>query len=65
MTTDKFKNESKLTDETIRTGRRLIAYRPPSHPKGEKILMDIRYGDPIPPGVILSKDTLILIKDFN
>jgi len=38
---------------------------PSNHPKGEKILMDIRYGDPIPPGIILGKDRLIFIKDYN
>jgi hypothetical protein len=32
--------------------------------KGEKILMDIRSGEPIPPGIILGKDTLLLIKDY-
>ncbi len=32
--------------------------------KGKKSsLMDIRYGDPIPAGVILGKDTLIFIED--
>ena len=57
-----FTNLSKLLDEAKRTGRRIIAYRSPSHPKGGKILMDIRYGDPIPPGIILGKGTLIFIK---
>lgn len=36
-----------------------IAERPAWHPKGEKVLMKIPYGKPIPPGVILGKDTLI------
>jgi hypothetical protein len=63
MNTDDFTYVSKLTDEAKRTGCRIIAYRPPSHPKGEKILMNIRYGDPIPPGIILGKDTLIFIKN--
>ena len=62
MNTDNFTNVSKLIDEAKRTGCRIVAYRPPSHPKGEKIIMDIRYGDPIPPGIIFGKDTLIFIK---
>ena len=61
MSTENFSNVSKLIDEAKRTGYRTIAYRPSTHPKGEKILMDIRYGNPIPPGVILGKDTLIII----
>ena len=65
MNTDNFTNVSKLIDEAKRTGCRIVAYRPSTHPKGEKILMDIRYGDPIPPGIILGKDTLIFIKDYN
>jgi hypothetical protein len=65
MSTVNFTNVSKLTDEAKRTGCRIIAYRPPSHPKGEKILMNIRYGDPIPPGIILGKDTLTFIKRYS
>jgi hypothetical protein len=65
MNTDNFTNVSISIDEANRTGCKIVANRPPSHPKGEKTLMDIRYGDPIPPDIILSKDTLILIKDFN
>ena len=42
-------------DDTKRTGCRIVAYRPPTHPKGENILMDIPYCDPIPSGVILGK----------
>ena len=65
MTTDNFAKLSKLIDEAKETGCRLVAYRPPSHPKGEKMLMNIRYGDPIPSGVILGKDTFIFIKDYR
>ncbi len=65
MTTENLSNVSKFFDEAKRTGCRIIAYRPPSHPKGEKIIMDIRYGEPIPSGVILGKDRLIFIKDYN
>ena len=64
MNTDNFTNVSKLMDDAKRTGYRTIAYRPSTHPKGEKIIMDIRYGNPIPPGVILGKDTRIFIKDY-
>jgi hypothetical protein len=63
MSTDNFPNVSKLIDAAKRTGFRIVAYRPTTHPKGEKILMDIRYGDPDDHGVILGKDTLIFIKD--
>ena len=62
---DNFINVSKIIDSAKSASYRIIAYRPPSHPKGEKILMDIRYGDPIPPGVILGRGTLIFIKINN
>jgi len=61
MNTDNFTNVSKLMDEAKRTGCRIVAYRPATHSKGEKIYVDIRYGDPIPPGVILGKGTLIFV----
>jgi hypothetical protein len=63
MNTDNFTNVSRLIDEAKRTGYRIVAYRPSTHLKGEKILMDIRYGDAIPSGIILGKDTLIFIKN--
>jgi len=40
----------------------LIATRPKEHQKGEKVLMRIPIGSAIPPGVILSKGTIIDIE---
>lgn len=37
----------------------LIATRPEGHLKGKKVLMRIPIGGAIPPGVILSKGTII------
>ena len=64
MNTDNFTNVSKIIDEAKRTGCRIVAYRPSTHPEGEKILMDIRHGDPIPQVSIIGKDTVIFIKDY-
>ena len=43
-------------------GAELVARRPATHPKGKKELMRIELGEPIPPGVILGKGTLITIE---
>lgn len=42
-----------------------IAERPESHPKGQKVLMKVPYGQPIPAGVILGKGTVITVKDIE
>jgi hypothetical protein len=60
MNTHNFTNVSISIDEANRTGCRIVAYRPYIHPKGENILMDIRHGDPIPPGIILARTRLYL-----
>ena len=41
---------------------KVIAFRPVDHPKGEKVLMEVPLGHPIPPGVILGKGTVITIE---
>ena len=43
------------------TGFQLVAKRPIEHVKGAKELMRVNLGDPIPPGVILGKGTVITI----
>ena len=45
-------------------GRRVVGYRRSKHLKGEKLLLNVCYGDPILAGIILGKDTLLLIKDY-
>jgi hypothetical protein len=40
----------------------LVAERPISHPKGPKTLMRVNIGDPIPPGVILGKGTVLKLR---
>ena len=41
----------------------IIVRRPESHPKGAKVIARIPYGEPVPPGVIIGKGTLIEIED--
>jgi len=43
-------------------GLELVAERPIEHPKGPKTLMRINLGEPIPPGVILGKGTVLTIR---
>lgn len=43
-------------------GLELVAERPIDHPKGPKKLMHIKLGDPIPPGVILGKGTVLKLR---
>lgn len=42
-----------MKDKTI------IVRRPKDHPKGEKVIAEWKYGDPVPPGVIIGKGSLI------
>ena len=42
--------------------REVVARRGVDHPKGEKELMRVPLGDPIPPGVILGKGTVITVE---
>ena len=43
-------------------GKQVIARRGVDHPKGAKELMRVPLGDPIPPGVILGKGTVITVE---
>lgn len=43
-------------------GKYLEVKRPPEHPKGEKIIAVIPYGDPVPAGVIIGKGAIITVK---
>jgi hypothetical protein len=40
----------------------IVAERPISHPKGPKTLMRIPIGEPIPPGIILGKGTVLKLR---
>ena len=40
----------------------VVARRGVDHPKGAKELMRVPLGDPIPPGVILGKGTVITVE---
>ncbi len=40
----------------------LVARRLPTHPKGEKEVARWPYGEPIPAGIIIGKDTLIILE---
>ena len=46
-------------------GLELVAERPIEHPKGPKTLMRINLGDPIPPGVILGKGTVLKLRTIR
>ena len=41
----------------------IVVRRPKSHHKGEKTIAVIDYGDPVPPGVIIGKGSVITVED--
>jgi|AACY02.3.fsa_nt_gi hypothetical protein len=43
----------------------IVIKRPPWHHKGEKELVRIPYGAPIPPGVIVGKGSIITVESSN
>ncbi len=41
----------------------IVVRRPASHHKGAKLIAVIPYGEPVPPGVIIGKDSVITVED--
>lgn len=41
----------------------IVVRRPTSHAKGKKTIAVIPYGQPVPPGVIIGKGSVITIED--
>jgi len=41
----------------------IVVRRPADHHKGPKTIAEIPYGDPVPPGVIIGKGSIITIED--
>lgn len=53
---------TKLFKSLLGKGMKVVATRPVDHHKGPKELMRIPLGNPIPPGVILGKGTVITVE---
>jgi hypothetical protein len=41
----------------------IVVRRPEDHPKGKKTIAVFPYGQPVPPGVIIGKGSVITIED--
>jgi len=45
------------------TDKIIVVRRPEDHPKGKKTIAVFPYGEPVPPGVIIGKGSVITVED--